>query len=107
MKNMNTKKYITFTAKRNNVQIEGYIDIDEIDDENCTQYLNHQGLPNGFNMPKNPYDIDTIEYEEYESLKKGISNDDLLLQWLWDCQDGYRTIERPSYTLIINPDYEK
>lgn len=32
------KEYVEFTAKRNNVEIEGFVDLDEIDDDECIHF---------------------------------------------------------------------
>lgn len=99
------KEYVTFIARRQNVQIEGFVYVDEIDNENCVQYINYQGLPNGYNIPTNPY-TKPKECQEYEILQKALFTDDLFLQFLWDFKDENKIIERVDYTLIINDGME-
>lgn len=95
---------IGFTIKRNNATISGFVDADEIDDDNNIQFYNHQGFENGYNVPQNPYNEETEmeEWVDYENLLTYWTQDDMFLQWLWDCKDEDRIIERPGYTLIIN-----
>lgn len=94
---------IKFTIKRNNATISGFVDADEIDDDNNIQFYNHQGFENGYNLPTNPYkDTEMQEWADYEHLVTYWTQDDMFLQWLWDCRDEDRIIERPGYTLIIN-----
>ena len=42
------------------------------------------------------------EWGDYENLLTYWTQDDMFLQWLWDCKDEDRIIERPGYTLFIN-----
>ena len=95
---------IEFTIKRKNATISGFVDLDEIDDDECIQFYDHQGFENGYNVPTNPYNDETEmeEWADYENLVTYRTQDDMFLQWLWDCRDEDRIIERPGYTLIIN-----
>lgn len=95
---------IEFTIKRKNATISGFVDLDEIDDDECIQFYDHQGFENGYNVPTNPYNDETEmeEWADYENLVTYWTQDDMFLQWLWDCRDEDRIIERPGYTLIIN-----
>ena len=95
---------IEFTIKRKNTTISGFVDADEIDDDNNIQFYNHQGFENGYNVPQNPYNEETEmeEWVDYENLLTYWTQDDMFLQWLWDCKDEDRIIERPGYTLFIN-----
>lgn len=99
------KKYVEFIAKKNDISIEGFVDLDEIDDDECVQYYNHQGFENGYNVPTNPY-TKPNEYQEYEMLKEALFTDDLFLQFLWDFKDENKIVERGYYTLIINDGME-
>lgn len=102
------KKYVEFIAKRKNVQIEGFVDTNEIDDDECIQFYDHQGFENGYNLPTNPYkDTEIQEWDDYETLITYWAQDDMFLQYLWDCQDEYYKTERSGYTLIINPDLKE
>ena len=85
------------------ISIKGFVDLDEIDDDECIQYYNYQGFENGYNIPTNPY-TEPNEYQEYEMLKEALFTDDLFLQFLWDFKDENKIIEREDYTLIINDD---
>ena len=95
---------IEFIIKRNNATISGFVDADEIDDDNNIQFYNNQGFENGYNVPQNPYNEETEmeECADQETLLTSWTQDDMFLQWLWDCKDEDRIIERPGYTLIIN-----
>ena len=95
---------IEFTIKRKNETISGFVDLDEIDDDECIQFYDHQGFENGYNVPTNPYNDETEmeEWADYENLVTYWTQDDMFLQWLWDCRDEDRIIERPGYTLFIN-----
>ena len=94
---------IEFTIKRKNATISGFVDADEIDDDECIQFYDHQGFENGYNLPTNPYkDTEMQEWDDYETLVTYWTQDDMFLQWLWDCRDEDHIIERPGYTLIIN-----
>lgn len=95
---------IEFTIKRNNATISGFVDADEIDDDNNIQFYNHQGFENGYNLPTNPYneDIEMQEWADYENLITYWSQDTMFLQWLWDFRDEDIITERPGYMLIIN-----
>ena len=95
---------IEFTIKRKNATISGFVDADEINDDNNMQFYNHQGFENGYNVPQNPYNEETEmeEWGDYENLLTYWTQDDMFLQWLWDCKDEDRIIERPGYTLFIN-----
>lgn len=97
------KKYVEFIAEKNDISIKGFIDLDEIDDDECVQYYDHQGFENGYNIPTNPY-TEPNEYQEYEILKEALFTDDLFLQFLWDFKDENKIIERDDYTLTINDD---
>lgn len=100
-----SREYIEFTAKRNNIQIKGFVCVDEIDGDECVQYYNHQGFENGYNIPTNPY-TEPNEHQEYEILKEALFTDNLFLQFLWDFKDENKIIERGDYTLIINDGME-
>lgn len=102
-------KYVEFTAKRNNVQIKGFVDIDEIDDNECLQFYNHQGFEGGYRVPTNPYNNETElnDWIDYEYLISYLAQDDLFIQYLFDFQNEYYKTERPGYTLIINPDLKE
>ena len=95
---------IEFTIKRKNATISGFVDLDEIDDDECIQFYDHQGFENGYNVPTNPYNDETEieEWDDYENLVTYWTQDDMFLQWLWDCRDEDLIIERPGYTLFIN-----
>lgn len=94
---------IEFTIKRKNATISGFVDADEIDDDECIQFYDHQGFENGYNLPTNPYkDTEMQEWADYETLVTYWTQDDMFLQWLWDCRDEDHITERPGYTLIIN-----
>ena len=97
-------KYIEFKIQRNNAEITGFVDVDEIDDDENIQFYTQEGFENGYNLPTNPYNEDTEmqEWADYENLVTYWTQDDMFLQWLWDCRDEDRIIERPGYTLIIN-----
>lgn len=99
------KMIIEFTIKRNNATISGFIDTNEIDDESPFNFYTHQGFENGYNVPTNPYNDETElkEWADYEHLVMYWAQDDMFLQFLWDFQSEYRTIERSGYVLIINP----
>lgn len=103
------KKYVSFIAKRKNVQIEGFVDIDEINDNECLQFYDHQGFENGYNVPTNPYNDETEmeEWTNYEYLISYLAQDDLFIQYLFDFQNEYYKTERLGYTLIINPDLKE
>lgn len=95
---------IEFTIKRKNATISGFVDADEIDDDECIQFYDHQGFENGYNVPQNPYneEIEMEEWADYENLFTSWTQDCMFLQLLWDCRDEDHIIERPGYTLIIN-----
>lgn len=98
------KEYVEFVVKKNNVEIRGFVDLDEIDDYECIQFYNHQGFENGYNVPQNPYneEIEMEEWADYENLFTSWTQDCMFLQLLWDCRDEDCIIERPGYTLFIN-----
>ena len=97
-------QYIEFKIQRNAAEITGFVNVDEIDDDENIQFYTQEGFENGYNLPKNPYNEDTEmqEWADYENLVTYWTQDDMFLQWLWDCRDEDRIIERPGYTLIIN-----
>lgn len=103
------EQYVEFIAMRNNVKIEGFINLNEIDDDESIQYYTIQGFENGYNIPSNPYNQDTEigNWNEYENLKTYLTQDDMFLQFLWDFQKEYYTIKRPGYILVINPDLQE
>ena len=95
---------IEFKIQRNNAQITGFVNSEEIDDDENIQFYNHQGFENGYNLPTNPYNEDTEmqEWADYENLITYWSQDTMFLQWLWDFRDEDIITERPGYLLIIN-----
>ena len=100
---------IEFIAKRNNIKLEGFIDTKEIEDDECIQFYNNQGVENGYNLPTNPYndELEMEKWNDYEKLITCWNQDDMFLKFLLDYKNKYYKTKRPGYTLIINPDLKE
>lgn len=96
------QQYIEFIIKRNNAEIAGFVNAEEIDDDECIQFYNHQGFENGYNLPKNPFDDLSDDWADYEKLVEEWSTDSMFLQYLWDYRDEDAVLERNGYTLFVN-----
>ena len=85
-----------------NIKLEGYMDINEIDDEEPLHWFDSQGFAYNSNFPKNPCIEDDPAWEDYEVLINSFFDDDLFLQFLADFSDENKTVDRGDYLLIIN-----
>ena len=94
--------------KESDVEISGYVYVEELDDEHPLNFYNHEGLEVGHYVPSNPYSENTSYdlYMDYETLKTEFQTDDLFLQFLSDFADENKVIDRGDYLLIINDGIE-
>lgn len=101
------EKIVEYILKKGNVELEAYIDINTIDDDEpeggyrlIPYVCDYQTR-----IPANPYNEFSQEYIDYEKIVEVDHVDwDEISQWLWDFQDETRTVERNGYDLIINPE---
>ena len=88
------------------IRIAGFVEYDEIDDDECVQYYDHNGFENGYNIPNNPYPENTLgsynNHIDYEILKNNFCADSLFLQFLADYHDeSFKSVNRGNYILKI------
>lgn len=87
----------------NSVTIKGYVNIDEIDDENSLRFYDHQGLECGSYVPSNPYKNGAMLWNDaYEELSYSFQSDEMFLQFLSDYSDEDKIVDRGEYLLKIN-----
>lgn len=87
----------------NSVTIKGYVNIDEIDDENPLRFYDHQGLECESYVPPNPYKNGVMLWNDaYEELSYSFQSDEIFLQFLSDYSDEDKTVDRGEYLLKIN-----
>lgn len=84
------------------ITIEGFVNKDEINDDECMQYYDHNGFENGYNFPNNPYPKNRQYdwYMDWEKLSMELKTDNIL-QCLRKFANEYKTIDRGEYILVI------
>lgn len=93
------------TLPNNEEVIEGFMNLEEVDDEKPLQFYDHNGIEIGYNFPSNPYQEHGATYNEYidwEQLKTSLQYDDQVIQFLVDFATESKTITREDYILEIN-----
>lgn len=101
---------IEFTVRskeKDVVEINGYVYVDEIDDEAPLHFYDQFGVECGQQVPSNPYSENTLggydSHVDYELLSSRFQSDDMFLQYLYDYKDdGHTEIDREDYILEIN-----
>lgn len=96
---------IEFTVKsktHDNVTVEGYVYADEIDNESPLTFYKGRTYDETSYVPENKFNEDSQEWEAYEKITSAFQSDDLFLQYLHDCKNENKTIDRGEYVLIIN-----
>lgn len=104
---MNTEKIVEYAIKKGNVELEAYIDINTIDDDEPD--VKYRLLPYqaeyAWQMPRNPYKEGGDNWENYEKIIKfEAENWDIISQHLYNFQDETKTVELSGFTLLINPE---
>ena len=102
---MNIENIIEFEVRskvNEDISISGYVDYNELDDDEPLWFYDQFGLESSNRVPKNPYREDRGELEEYEKVKGAFQSDVLFLQYLADFHDENKTVDRGDYLLIIN-----
>ena len=93
------------TLPNNEEVIEGFMNLEEVDDEKPLQFYDHNGIEIGYNFPSNPYQEYGATYNDYidwEQLKTSLQYDDQVIQFLVDFATESKTITREDYILEIN-----
>ena len=93
------------TLPNNEEVIEGFMNLEEADDEKPLQFYDHNGIEIGYNFPSNPYQEYGATYNDYidwEQLKTSLQYDDQVIQFLVDFATKSKTITREDYILEIN-----
>lgn len=87
------KEYVKFKLTFNNETIEGFVDLDEIDDDAPLQFYDNQGFENGYNIPDNPYNMNRAydNWLDHEILCTTLATQDIL-QYLVYFADEHKEI---------------
>lgn len=100
---MSTIEFECISKTNDQICISGFVEYDEIDDDECIQYYDNNGFENGYNIPSNPYP-ENRQYDwhvDWDILKNNMCTDDLFLQCLAECYNKCATIDRGDYILKV------
>ena len=102
------EQWVVFEIKNEDICIEGQVNINTIDDDEPDFEWKQWDGTYECHLPGNHYNIGSDEDASFEILMKNMIEDTSMFhQCLWDFRNKINyTVERPRYTLRINPEEE-